>query len=91
MSNIAKEKYISILYLVTIDLPERPVGYLCFAVNHQDALQKAMAGHSEAARPLPFGTRCIVQGQCHDPNCDCGGKYRTMVCFTYAAGAGGTC
>ena len=70
------------VYSITILAGARADIYPCFASNHQEALEKALAGHLDTFGPLPVGTRCFVYGQCHDANCDCGGKDRGIVYFT---------
>jgi hypothetical protein len=62
--------------------------YFCF--DHLEALQLAISDHKMAGRPLPMGTRFLVEGPCHDGGCDCGGKNRAKagVIWSEAAGLG---
>jgi hypothetical protein len=74
------------VYTVTFVIAERAYLYPCFCLNHQQALEKAFAGHLEAFGPLPMGTRCLVHGLCHDTNCNCRGKNLVIDCFTCPEG-----
>lgn len=64
--------------------------YEYFCGDHMEALEFAVSEHKMAGRPLPLGTCYLVQGPCHDPNCDCGGKIRckTGLLFPETAARG---
>ena len=64
------------LYFVAIYVDGRSYPYSCFALDHLHALQLAAADHTKAGLPLSAGTPWLVEGQCHDAGCDCGGKMR---------------
>jgi hypothetical protein len=44
----------------------------CFSSNHRQAFEMAVANHEQAWGPLPSDFRCLVDGPCHESNCDCG-------------------
>jgi len=71
MSNTANQKDV---YTVTIVDGQRAFLYPCFCSNHQQALEKAFAGHLQAGALLPLGTRCFVYGKCSDTDCNCRGQ-----------------
>jgi len=64
------------LYFVAISVNSRTYPYSCFALDHLHALQLAAADHTNAGLPLPPGTPWVVEGECRDTGCDCGGKMR---------------
>lgn len=70
------------VYTVAIVVDECAYLYPCPCLNHKQALEMAFAAHIEASRPLPLGTRCLVDGPCQESDCNCGGRNRTMDCFT---------
>jgi hypothetical protein len=56
--------------------------YFCFCFNHSQALEEAIARHTEEGLPLPVGTRFLVYGPCQELGCDCNGeKMRFFECF----------
>ena len=73
--------------LYTIAIWVDQILYLHFHVcsDFSEALHKAIEEHRAAGRPLPIGTRCLVEGRCRERSCDCGGKMRIRECFIVPA------
>lgn len=75
MQNIEGSKDV---YAVAIVINERAYCYPGFCLNHQQALEKAFAAHQNVLGPVPMGTRCLVNGTCHDTGCPERGKNLTI-------------
>ncbi len=63
-----RKTYIGSQYIVE----SIPYMYPLSGFDHWHALKSAMAHHKNAGYLLAPGTRCLVDGPCHDPGCDYG-------------------
>ena len=66
------------VFTVGIALGGKLYLYPILSHSHFEALLAGMTEHRNAGHPLPPGTACYVDGPCHEPACDCGGKIRII-------------
>ena len=69
MTNNKRKKDV---YTVGIHADGRLYLHPCLSSNHHQAFEMAVANHEQAWGPLPSDFRCLVDGPCHESNCDCG-------------------
>jgi len=67
------------VHAVAIHADGRLYLYPCFSSNHRQAFDTAVANHKQEWGPLPSDFRCLVDGPCHESDCDCGTPSITEV------------
>ena len=66
------------IYTVALELNQETRVYPSFTVSHQDASERACAGHYEVCGSWPLGAHCFVHGPCRDAGCPDLGKILTI-------------